>query len=119
MHKNLRIDSNGITNFSAVPSQSKLVKLSESMINSLEEYYFAEEGEENFSYDESLSKLEPTLYGNLSNDTTIDKTPAWKGLLCSPFNSRYSYTMMKSIVWPGAYSIAHESYVTFKLYLLT
>jgi len=54
------------------------------------------------------------LFGNLGNDISVDNTSAWKGFLCSPYNPRYSQPIMKSHVWPGAFAVAYNLYVTFK-----
>lgn len=110
VHKNPCIQSSGIANssdFSMPPL---------STIN--EELSFTED-EEYSNYSEDSLNHKEELFGNLKNDIGIDNTPAWKGTLCSPFDYRNSYTMMKSHIWPGACAVARGLCVVFKMHLLT
>lgn len=99
---------NGVTN------KLGFSKFSDSKKN--EENFEEVEEEEKFSYDENIINSKDDLFGNLGNDISVDNTPAWKGVLCSPLDSRYSHTVMKSHVWPGAFAVAYNLYVSFKTY---
>ncbi|KAF0757937.1 radial spoke head protein 4 A-like [Aphis craccivora] len=100
VHKNPQIDMNGVTN------KLGFSKFSDSKKN--EENFEEVEEEEKFSYDENIINSKDDLFGNLGNDISVDNTPAWKGVLCSPLDSRYSHTVMKSHVWPGAFAVAYN-----------
>jgi len=108
VHKNPHIDINGVTN------KLGFSKLSDSQKN--EEKFEELEEEEKFSYNENIINSKDDLFGNLGNDISIDNTSAWKGVLCSPLDSRYSHTIMKSHIWPGAFAVAYNLYVLFKTY---
>lgn len=99
---------NGVTN------KLGFSKLSDSKKN--EENFEELEEEEKFSYNENIINSKDDLFGNLGNDISVDNTAAWKGVLCSPLDSRYSHTLMKSYVWPGAFAVAYNLYVSFKTY---
>ncbi|XP_026820231.1 radial spoke head protein 6 homolog A-like [Rhopalosiphum maidis] len=100
VHKNPHIDINGVTN------KLGFAKLSDSQQN--EEKFEELEEEEKFSYNENIINSKEDLFGNLGNDISIDNTSAWKGVLCSPLDSRYSHTIMKSHIWPGAFAVAYN-----------
>lgn len=108
VHKNPPLDINGITNKSDIStfSESKTNLHSSNDIN---------ENEEDYSYDDENAsgfKKELENFGNLRNDITSDGTPAWKGFLCSPFDTRHSCITMKSHMWPGACAVVCKLYVT-------
>jgi len=106
VHKNPHIDINGATyksGFSNLPHSKKYK-------NNAEEF----EEEDNLSYVENVLNSRGDLFGNLGNDISVDNTSAWKGVLCSPFDPRHSQSIMKSHVWPGAFAVAYNLYVTFK-----
>jgi len=109
VHKNPQIDINGVT------YELGFSHLSDSKKNEENPEEF--EVEEDLSYDEHHElNSKDDLFGNLGSDISVDNTSAWKGVLCSPFNPRYSHTIMKSHVWPGAFAVAYNLYVTFRMY---
>lgn len=97
VHTNPRIENTGITN-SNYPGASTPSQQHFESFNEMDEY---DEGKENFNFNGEL-------FGNLSNDFAVGNKPAWKGVVCSPFNSRYSYTAMMSHIWPGAYAVVDQ-----------
>jgi len=108
VHKNPHIDINGVTyklGFSNLTNSKKHEENSEEF-----------EEEENLSFGENVLASKDDLFGNVGNDISVDNTLAWKGVLCSPFDPRFSHTIMKSHVWPGAFAVAYNLYVTFKTY---
>jgi len=110
VHKYSQLDINGVTNESDLPTFPE----SKTTINSSNDLD-VNENEENYSYinkkaSDFMEKSENI--GNLRNDITVDGTPAWKGILCSPFDTRHSCIMMKSHIWPGACAVVCKSYVT-------
>lgn len=109
MHKNPHIGINGVTD------KLVLSKLSNSKNNEENPEEF--EVEEHLSNDGSEFNSINNLFGNLANDISADKTTAWKGVLCSPFDCRYSHLIMKSHIWPGANAVVNKLYVTFKCIL--
>lgn len=113
VHKNPQIDDTGITaNHLGAPTPSKLVQ----NFNN-EEISMYEELEENeVNTKKNSLNANGELFGNLSYDITIGNEPAWKGVICSPFNSRYSYTAMMSHTWPGACAVVDQLYVIFVIY---
>lgn len=111
VHKNPQLDNNGVSNYFDSVSSKSIINVPS---------VYEDENEDNYiSYPDADSVLtdKEELFGNLRNDFINDETPAWKGALCSPFESRYSYTMMKSHIWPGAYAVAYKLYVTYKICL--
>lgn len=108
IYKNPRIQDNGIADNSNFPTTYDPAKNVYSFKNKLKgneddlSYYENAESEnmENDIIYNSLAKKGISLSG--------DNSPVWKGVLCSPFNSQYSHTVMKSSAWPGAYSVAHQ-----------
>ncbi|XP_025198167.1 radial spoke head protein 4 homolog A-like [Melanaphis sacchari] len=100
VHKNPHIDINGVTNKLGFSTLSDLNK-NEDDFEELEE-------EEKISFNENIINSKDDLFGNVGNDISVDNTSAWKGVLCSPLNSRYSYTIMKSHIWPGAFAVAYD-----------
>lgn len=104
VHKNVQIGDNGITESSDLPTK----------FNSFDKVYLYEDEDEDIGYDEfeSITEIQDErMLKNLRNDVTFDGTPAWKGVLCSPFDGRNSITMMISHIWPGAYAVAYERYL--------
>lgn len=77
-----------------------------------EEIYLNED-EENVKFDDDSLNYgdESSDIENLINNTIAKETPAWKGVLCSPFDIRNSCVIMKSQIWPGAFAVAYRSYV--------
>lgn len=110
VHKYPQLDNNGVSNyFDSISSKS---------LTNAQSTYEGEYDDENYmSYAESVLNDKEELFGNIRNDFINDETPAWKGALCSPFESRYSYVMMTSHIWPGAYAVAYKLYVTYKISL--
>lgn len=108
VHKNPHIDLNGVTYKLGLSNLSNSRK-HEEKIEELEE-------EENLSYGDNVLASKDDLFGNVGNDISVDNTLAWKGVLCSPFDPRYSNTIMKSHIWPGAFAVAYNLYVTLKTY---
>jgi len=106
VHKNPHIDINGVT-YKLDSSNKSNSKKNEENAEEFEE-------EDNLSYGENVLISKDDLFGNLGNDISADNTLAWKGVLCSPFDLRYSQAIMKSHVWPGAFAVAYNLYVTFK-----
>lgn len=106
VHKNPHIDINGVTYKLGLSNPSHTKQKEENS----EEF----EEEDNLSYGENILNSKGDLYGNLGNDISVDNTSGWKGVLCSPFDPRYSQAIMKSHVWPGAFAVAYNLYVKFK-----
>jgi hypothetical protein len=114
VHKNPQINDTGITaNHPGALFSSKLIQ--DSNIDEISVYEELEEYEVNNK--ESSLNANGELFGNLSQDITIENESAWKGFICSPFNTRYSYTVMMSHIWPGAYAVVDKLYVIFVIYL--
>lgn len=110
---NPELTSNGVTIHSASSSSTETKTDLD-----FDDISFYEEQEALYYDENSVEKIdERENFVNLQNDTTTDGTPAWKGVLCSPFDSHNSTILMKSHVWPGAYAVAHQSYVALKTYL--
>lgn len=109
VHTNPQINDTGIsTNHPDAPTPPKWTEYSQS----INDVSMNEEGEENEAIDEERSlNVSEELFGNLSNDIAIDNKPLWKGVICSPFNPRYSYTAMMSHIWPGACAVVDKLYV--------
>jgi len=105
VHKNPHIDINGVTYKLGFSNLSHSKKNQENA----EEF----EEEDNLNYGDNVLNSRGDLFGNLGNDISVDNTSAWKGVLCSPFDPRYSQAIMKSHVWPGAFAVAYNLYVTF------
>lgn len=111
-HKNPRIESNGVTDYSKSPAQ-----LSSTDVDEFEEIGFPQEEyeDDSFNQKESTPNTGEELFGNVRHDVTNNGTPAWTGAVCSPFHSRRNYytctITMKSNVWPGAYAVACKKYV--------
>lgn len=110
VHKNPQLDNNGVSNYFDNISSKSIMNVQSA---------YEDEDEDNYvSYpdaDGSVLDDKELLFGNLRNDFINEETPAWKGALCSPFESRYSYIMMKSHIWPGAYAVAYKLYVIYKI----
>lgn len=104
VHKNVQIGHTGVTE----PERST------TYVNSPDDILYINEDDENIGYteyEETLDQQDDSPFRNVKNDVTIEGSPAWKGILCSPFDARNSHAMMKSHIWPGAYAVAYEWYV--------
>lgn len=48
------------------------------------------------------------IFVKLSEDAYVGEIPPWKFELSNPFDSRATYVIVKSNVWPGAFVVARE-----------
>lgn len=108
MHLNHPLQSNGLTNHSESSETKNIFDINDMSSNEEQETY-------NEIFMNSVDKNDNLT--NLLNDTTTDGKLAWKGVLCSPFDSHHSPIMMKSHVWPGATAVAYKSYVILIIFL--
>ncbi|KAG8553139.1 hypothetical protein GDO81_003295 [Engystomops pustulosus] len=78
-----------------------------------EEEMEEEEGEEEEKEDEEEPEPEvgPPLLTPLSEDAEINNTPPWTAYLSSTHIPQYALAVLRSNLWPGAFTIASSKYV--------
>lgn len=50
------------------------------------------------------------IFASLSDDANVDELSPWKFEMSNPFDYTATYVVVKSNIWPGAFTVAREKY---------